>query len=382
MGILRLLLAVAVVIAHSDSFFGFTFTGGRVAVQVFFMISGFYMAMILTRKYVGKGSYKLFISNRFLRLFPIYWATLLLTLGVSYAAYLTFGDTLRLGPWFHYGGDLSLGAVLLQVAANVLIFGQDVIMFLGVDMDTGGLYFTSNFLHSDPRYYKFLLIPQAWTLCLEMAFYLLAPFIVRKSTKFVVFLVLASVGVRLATYHLLGFSHDPWTYRFFPSELSLFLMGVLAYRLYGLWTASGFIRNNIRFAVVVVYFTCVVLFQYIPFKQYSVLRLYYMPFYLFTLVALPFIFHMTKSWKFSNRIGELSYPVYITHIFVIMCITDVIRTLGMRSFLGEAAIVLSILFSYILVRFVSDPIETIRQARVKRKPSVSPGQEALAPAGG
>jgi peptidoglycan/LPS O-acetylase OafA/YrhL len=47
MGILRLILAIAVVIAHSSYFFSFKFTGGIVAVETFFIISGFYMTMIL-----------------------------------------------------------------------------------------------------------------------------------------------------------------------------------------------------------------------------------------------------------------------------------------------------------------------------------------------
>ncbi|MDH6355821.1 peptidoglycan/LPS O-acetylase OafA/YrhL [Dysgonomonas sp. PH5-45] len=80
MGIIRLLLAISVVINHSTAIFGCRLVGGAVAVQAFYIISGFYMAMILTEKYVGKGSYKLFISNRFLRLYPIYWAILLVVI--------------------------------------------------------------------------------------------------------------------------------------------------------------------------------------------------------------------------------------------------------------------------------------------------------------
>jgi len=78
MGLLRLILAIAVVIAHTNSIFGLKFTGGLVAVETFFIISGFYMSMILDRKYTGKGSYILFLSNRFLRLYPMFWVVLLL----------------------------------------------------------------------------------------------------------------------------------------------------------------------------------------------------------------------------------------------------------------------------------------------------------------
>lgn len=66
MGILRLLLAISVIIAHTESVFGVRLVGGVIAVQAFYIISGFYMAMILTEKYIGKNSYKLFITNRLL----------------------------------------------------------------------------------------------------------------------------------------------------------------------------------------------------------------------------------------------------------------------------------------------------------------------------
>ena len=77
MGILRILLAISVVLSHSSSIFRVSFVGGPLAVQAFFIISGFYMSLILNEKYIGvNNSYKLFISNRFLRLYPMYWVIL------------------------------------------------------------------------------------------------------------------------------------------------------------------------------------------------------------------------------------------------------------------------------------------------------------------
>jgi len=73
MGILRTILAIAVVVYHSYKIFGLRMCGGQVAVETFYMISGFYMALILNEKYVGKGSYKKFISSRFFIKFTVYW---------------------------------------------------------------------------------------------------------------------------------------------------------------------------------------------------------------------------------------------------------------------------------------------------------------------
>jgi peptidoglycan/LPS O-acetylase OafA/YrhL len=47
MGTLRTLLAISVVFAHS---FGFVFVGGRNAVQLFYMISGFLISFVIVEK--------------------------------------------------------------------------------------------------------------------------------------------------------------------------------------------------------------------------------------------------------------------------------------------------------------------------------------------
>ena len=52
MGTIRLLLALAVlIIMHSDPPHGLHMIGGAAAVQGFYVISGFYMALVLNEKY-------------------------------------------------------------------------------------------------------------------------------------------------------------------------------------------------------------------------------------------------------------------------------------------------------------------------------------------
>ena len=81
MGLIRTLLAISVVLAHSSPIFGIKLVGGQVAVQAFYMISGFYMTLVLNEKYVGANkAYKLFITNRLLRLWPVYWTVLVVSI--------------------------------------------------------------------------------------------------------------------------------------------------------------------------------------------------------------------------------------------------------------------------------------------------------------
>ena len=57
-GFLRLLLAIAVVLVHSSGIFGIGLLGGVEAVEIFFMISGFYMVLVLENIYIGtNGSF-------------------------------------------------------------------------------------------------------------------------------------------------------------------------------------------------------------------------------------------------------------------------------------------------------------------------------------
>src|SRR5581483_8309273 len=111
--------------------------------------------------------------------------------------------------------------------SNLLLLGQDWVMFLGVQ--DGRLAFFSDFKRSDPMLYTGLLVPQAWTLGVELSFYLIAPWVL-KDVRRVLALLSLSLALRVALV-LTGIGlQDPWTYRFFPTELALFLVGALAQR--------------------------------------------------------------------------------------------------------------------------------------------------------
>ncbi|MER9920179.1 MULTISPECIES: acyltransferase [unclassified Mesorhizobium] len=70
-----MLLALGVMFGHAD-FGRLQMTGGLVGVQAFYMVSGFYMGLILGGRY--KSAW-LFYSNRALRIYPTYWLVLALT---------------------------------------------------------------------------------------------------------------------------------------------------------------------------------------------------------------------------------------------------------------------------------------------------------------
>lgn len=357
MGLIRFLLAITVVAAHSGSIFGLSMVGGRIAVQAFYIISGFYMSLILNEKYInGNGTYWMFLSNRLLRLFPIYWITLGLSFFLGIYAIFFHSQEYATGvaQYFQYFHDLKLGTWIYLVFTNLFLLLQDLTLFLGDNFAVNSSFFNLD-ANLAPRLESFLLIPQAWTLGVELTFYLIAPFILKKGIKPIVILIVTSLLLR---FWLLGhgFNNSLWSYRFFPTEIIFFLAGSMAYRLYVYLKDFKLKRTSLAF----IYFGLILFtlfYGYLP-SPYS--KALYFP---VIVIALPFIFNFTKNFKIDSYIGELSYPIYITHIFMLNCI--LIFKLPHIGGPGLTLVVYTVLFSMVINKLIAHRIEIFRQKRLK-----------------
>ena len=356
MGLVRFLLAITVVINHTGPLYGLVFTDAYMAIKVFFIISGFYMALILSEKYTGPGRCRLFYTNRFLRLFPLYWVVLFLSLAVSLVFKFGLHTALLLGPWQTWLGKLSPATVAALAGANLTILGQDLLFFTHLNPANGALAFAWDALYRATPAWFFLLIPQAWTVSLELVFYMLAPWLVRRSNAFLIACIAGSLALRAWVY-LEDFPFDPWKQRFFPVECGFFLCGILAYRLYARLKAVPIPRRSL-WAVAALYLTGIVGYQFLPGAKGKEFYLYAA-----TIAAIPFLFLLTKKMRFDRAIGELSYPIYISHWTVIM----VAEYFMGKKHLPLVALCATILFSLALNRLVADPIERYRQLRVRRR---------------
>jgi len=360
MGLLRLILAISVVIAHTSEIFGIGLVGGQAAVQAFYIISGFYMTLILNEKYIGRNnSYKLFITNRLLRLFPIYWTILIITVLVSVFMFIysSGGTAGKFQPYIDHFDSLNVVSFLFLIFSNIMIIFQDIVMFLGLDTATGWLFFTADYSQTDPMLHRFLIIPQAWTIGVEITFYLIAPFLVRRKIAIICVLVFLSLLLRILLLSN-GLKYDPWSYRFFPTELMFFLLGTIAYHVYKkvdtLNIRTGYLKLNYYFILL---FT--LSFSFIPLPFLVKVMLYLMVFF----VSVPFIFILSKKWKKDRYIGELSYPIYISHLLVLMIVKEL--NIPLIGELGLVVTVLTILLSIVLNEVIAKKIELIRQRRVK-----------------
>ncbi|TWT56732.1 Acyltransferase family protein [Thalassoglobus neptunius] len=360
MGVLRTVLALAVLVVHTEPTSRLQLTGGMAAVQCFFMISGFYMALILEKKYSGPGGYKLFISNRILRLYPIYLVVLACTFLASLASYWLLDNPGKLTLYFEYWGSIDWTSRLYLVLTNVFLLGQDALFFSQLNLSTGTFEFAPDFHTTSPECFRFLFVVQAWTLSLELMFYLIAPFIVCRRVPVIIAITAASLALRGFVANAFGLFEDPWSYRFFPFELAMFLLGTLAYKLYSRSPAESWVQSRWRIPVIAVFALFILFYTYVPLE--SIPRRWV--FYSIAFFAIPYLFASTRYSKLDAKIGEYSYPIYISHMLVLYSTEPFLRKLHLENFKLIIVAVATFLVSAALIRWISEPLEKVRQNRV------------------
>jgi peptidoglycan/LPS O-acetylase OafA/YrhL len=335
--------------------------GGEIAVELFFIISGFYMALILNEKYNTTDKTIVFYKNRFLKLFPIYWTILFFTVSLFLVSYLVLNKGGVIEYIINNLNNLGFFSVYV-LFSNIFLIGEDLLMFLGFNGDS--IIFTKSFSDTDMPFHKFIIVPQSWTLSLEIMFYLIAPFIARRSMKLLVGLFLLSIFIKIGLWNF-GFSNDPWSYRFILSELSFFFIGTIMYKVYKAGSYSKIMNNKSLFFTALSLFLISGYFYYdlktiLDFNGVDTFK--YMIYFLF-IIFLPLLFVQTKENKIDRYIGELSYPVYIVHIFVIMFVSKIANDTN----LSLLAIIGSVIFSIVLNKFIQERVEKIRVKNLKEK---------------
>jgi len=305
MGLFRLTLAFCVVLGHGLNL-PIPAATPDIAVQTFYIVSGFYMALVLSERY---HSLRSFFGNRVLRLYPAYAVVALVTLAHALLRW-SIGRSSNLPGLLTYEthfSPLDLPAKAYLVLTNLLLFGQDVAMFLRISDDGGSFKWTTNFSSSDPHVETFLLVPQSWSLSIELGFYLLAPWLVRRSTRALIAVLATTIAVR-AWLAAQGLNFDPWTYRFFPVEVGSFVFGILLYRSMPQRRASV---TTQQLAIAGLIMSTLILST---FPDTWITRIV---FYGYVAWALPLAFQRTRNNAADRYLGELSYPIYLVHLLAI-----------------------------------------------------------------
>ena len=251
---------------------------GGIAVSGFFVVSGYLITLVLSRKYdAGWHGAKAFYVSRALRIYPLYW----LVFAAYWMARVWLGDA----PPSESGrlpGELSL-----------IPYG---IAGMAADQNVFGLTTTDT-----------LLIGPAWTLCYDLLFYLLAPwlFVRVRTCRWVAALSFAYV----VAFIVFADHRPPVWFQFFYGTgmpyLFMFACGALAYHYRSaLQPGAGWMAALIVGLVWVTYFPLGMANAYLN-SLVAVL--------LFTpLVAM--LGRPSSNPRVDRLLGDLTYATYLLHL--------------------------------------------------------------------
>jgi peptidoglycan/LPS O-acetylase OafA/YrhL len=361
MGMMRVLLAIAVVLGHVGGLGGYMLTGGPVAVQAFYIISGFYMGLVLNERYDRPALNGVFYANRAIRIYALYFFFLALYLAVMIVVQLSTGGS----PLSRYVTDTVPAPEKAFLALlNLTIIGQDLTFHLAIEQ--GRFVWTGHpFALQGDDVFLFMIIPMAWSLALEIYFYALAPFVARRPAWQIAVLLAVSLAARIVAAAC-GLTQDPYSYRFFPFELALFLAGVLGYKA---WAAAPdrWQRQPARLLALAV---PAAVFAY-PWLQGSwPAQAFFTPPRLGVLllvgIGLPAIHAWTRNWTFDRAVGELSYPLYLSH-FLVAAVIPAGGVLALWPSAHALAVLLaSLALSWLVARHVDRGVEHFRRRLATR----------------
>jgi peptidoglycan/LPS O-acetylase OafA/YrhL len=343
MGCLRLLLAIAVINNHLPD--RIKMLSGDEAVRLFFIISGFYMTLILTKKY---HSAWMFYSNRFLRLYPSYAVIVIASIGWFCFDWLYIGH--RPPPeWFQEANaDMRWWQWLGLQFSNVTMIGLDIpSLFHWRD----GFLFLYGPADKTPDGAEWMgwypWIRQSWSIGAEIWFYLLAPALVRWST-------LALIAIAAVSCSIMVMVHSPLIYYLFLANLWLFIIGVLLFRWYQTWDQ---IPNALGILTLAYVFVACLLTSTIANSMVHTAILGSVA------LSVPILFKSFANKKWDVFVGELSYPVYLVHLLVISILSAVLHV---HSFIS--ATLASIVVGGLMVRYIEIPMDGFRQDRINVRP--------------
>jgi peptidoglycan/LPS O-acetylase OafA/YrhL len=331
-GIIRFLLAAAVVLGHAPGWGGLDTQlplarplPPYFAVQAFFVISGFYMELL--RKKYAPAPIWLFYSNRYSRLIVSYW----IVCGLTWILMVSMPGASFPAASFNPGGSAE-GAFL--AFSNVTLLGQDLIPFVSGNASAG------------------VLIPQAWSLSLELYFYLLVPALWRASDRLLWAIAIGSLAIRLIiVFSPLPFY--PWQQRFFPAEFGFFVLGMLAFR------RSEEIQRVVKASPALLPLVgCSIVF--VGWLEPATIWVNSMIVAAILFLTLPAIFSLTRRNEIDRLIGEFSYPIYLVHITIGYFFEP-----ARHLWSGVLLLFLSVAVSAPLVLFIERPLERWRNNRLR-----------------
>ncbi len=351
---LRAWLAWAVVFWHCIFMFGIhrlkpelfkLYYIGDFAVGIFIIISGFVITHLLLER---KEPYRIYITRRFLRIYPAYLVCLLF--GIA-ATHLMFSVMLQ-KPW----GELtpSVHSLSVQLASLETPHGYLTHLLAHLTMLHGAI--PSSIL----QYSQYMFLPPAWSLSLEWQFYLIAPLVVWACASQIGQVLVAFAALASFIAYQLGFFGDFAAPSFIPGAAPLFATGIIT-RL--IWNRLA--RLNAYPAGIILCLLMLLLFsiQLLPY-------ILWLSFVLYLLLddpkdavsrAIKRCGDLAFNSRLAHYLGERSYTTYLIHTPVIQVCMYVALTRFNMGFWQTAALsavvtpVVTALLSALIYKTIEKP---------------------------
>jgi len=335
-GTYRYALAILVVLAHTSTLAP---KAATYAVFSFYMLSGYLMTYVLREVYgVSFDGVKRFLFNRYLRIYPLYWIVGIFTL----IALLMFPPS-----GLFVDAAVKIPTDLIHWVANVGIFG----LARGVTE-----------FHMSGE----MLVYVAWSLHVELCFYILMALVLVRRDWVVVLWFVCSL---IYTCWMVYFDYS-WQDRYFTlAAASLpFSTGSLIYLLAQKNITFGYYKIHLLFPLLFVAHALSSQWLY----GYAALPMgvgFYISLSLSFFVIFSLLTVTNEGQRFIDRdsfFGNLSYPVFLSHVLVAMFLSDLLGLdKGWGLFLSS--FLLSSLLSIFLHAYIENHIEHIRSVIRNRK---------------
>ena len=305
-GIFRLFLAT-VVFAHHLSRINI----GNSAVLVFFFLSGYWVSKMYEEKYyLTKNSIITFYISRILRIFPIFVLSTALFLIFDFILNLDYMNYEKL-IWF----------------PNFILFGW-------------------NFFEKENA-----ILVQAWSLNVELIFYLILPLILYIKNYII------NILVSFLIFILFIYDYFFFTGKIFYGYFIFFLLGIYLY---------NFQINISKFKgilSILIFFTVIILFLFVdkeinPMTGGSDPSIFFMKYNKFfnlfiAFLLIPFAIitlNPKKICKIDRFFGDMSYPLYLIHSITV---TFVSKYKDINFFERFFYVIIAVIFTYILCALIT-----------------------------
>jgi len=346
---LRFIAALMVLICHIELFKKYFHLNnfrentrflGFLGVDLFFVLSGFLITFLLIKEkeFFGKINFKNFYLRRILRIWPLYYLIVLLSLFVlpNFNVFFINGD------FFRFESKIETVKIILLF---ILILPNVLYLIKPVTFSA-----------------------QTWSIGVEEQFYLIWPLFVQKFKNFKILFILIILVYWIVYWLLKCNLFDNINYiELIRSFYTLFKMDVLSVGALGavLYNEKNkicvFINSNYVFIISII-ILCL-MYLILP-NEIKFLRIFYAFLFLILILNLISNQHLKNLFenKIFNHLGKISYGIYMYHQILIVLVINIVlkcfKNIGLLEniIIYSFSIILTLLFSHFSYVYFETPL--------------------------